>query len=89
MKRGTSDRHGWWRAARQRALALGAAACLLGAPATLIAAPAQPAAPALRTPAAAAAHRRIVQPIGTRQVAPLGAARHAGRTIAVRRALPR
>jgi hypothetical protein len=74
---------------RQCALALGALAGLLGSPVIVTAAPARPAAPALRTPAAAGAHRRIVQPIGARQVAPLGAAHHAGRTIAVRRSLPR
>ncbi len=53
------------------------------------AASAQPAVPVLQTPAAAASHRRTVRPIGAHRVTPLGAAQHAGRTITVRRSLPR
>ncbi len=89
MKGSTAATRSWWVAARQPVLALGAAAGLLGAPAIVFSAPAQPAAPVLRTPAAASTHRRTVQPIGARPVAPLGAAQHAGKTIAVRRSLPR
>jgi hypothetical protein len=70
-------------------LALGAAAGLLGATAMVPAASAQPAVPVLQTPAAAASHRRTVRPIGAHRVTPLGAAQHAGRTITVRRSLPR
>ena len=89
MNGGTAGRRRWSSAARRCALGLGAAAGLLGTPAIVAAAPAQPAAPALHTPAAASSHRRTVQPIGARRVTPLGAAQHAGRTITVRRSLPR
>jgi hypothetical protein len=81
----TGSGAGWrsaCQAARLCALGLGIAAGLWGTPASHAAAP---------TPSAASTHRRPVEPIGARRVAPLGAAKHAGRTITVRtaRSLPR
>ncbi len=44
----------------------------------------KPAVPALHAPAAAPRHPKLLQPIGTRRVAPLGGQRRPGKTITVR-----